>query len=309
MTCAERRRHGQAVEESVSDTVIANATDAIQIPGGNGGNDVIVLITGASGGLGEVLGRTLTEKGATVYGTMRNPDSKKHDAPFVMLPMEVTDSASVGRCIGEVLQREGRIDAVVNCVNQMFIGSAEEQTIEEVRSLYDTNVFGVMEVCKQVTPIMRKQGKGTIINMSSLGGLLAVPYMSAYTSAKFALEAFSEALYHELKPDDIDVVIMQPVAMKMDRPAAGSHLRTVENVGAGSFSHKMVSQMARDTAASKLTPEIVADKIYAVLSSKKKPLRVPMDRARPLTLIKRLAPQSVIDRMIAGLMKGANRDE
>ncbi|MCP5056508.1 MAG: SDR family NAD(P)-dependent oxidoreductase [bacterium] len=268
---------------------------------------MIVLITGASGGLGEVLGASLVGKGATVYGTMRDPGKKKEETPFVMLPMEVTDPASVERCIGEVLRREGRIDAVVNCVNQMFIGSAEEQDIEEVRSLYDSNVFGIMQICKQVAPIMRKQGKGTIVNMSSLGGLLAVPYMSAYTSAKFALEAFSEALYHELKPDNIDVVIMQPVAMKMERPATGSHLRTVANAAADSFSHKMVAQMARDTAASKLTPEMVAEKIYSVLSNQKKPLRVPMDRARPLTLVKRLAPQSVIDRLIGGLIKGANR--
>ena len=222
-----------------------------------------------------------------------------------MLPMEITDSASVAGCIAEVLEREGRIDVLINCVNQMFIGSVEEQTIEEVQSLYDTNVFGVMRVCQQVVPIMKDQGKGTIVNMSSLGGLLAVPYMSAYTSAKFALEAFSEALHHELRPHNVDVVIMQPVAMKMDRPATGAHLRVVENVAADSFSHKMVAQMARDTAASKLTPQMVADKIHSVITSKKKPLRVPMDRARPLTLIKRLAPQSVIDRMIGGLMRGA----
>lgn len=264
---------------------------------------MVVLVTGASGGLGGVLCAYLAGRGMTVYGTMRSPDDTAHDHPFPMLPMEITDSASVERCIDEVLQREGRIDVVINCVNQMFIGSTEEQAIEEVQSLYDTNVFGVMRVCKQVVPVMREQGKGTIVNMSSLGGLLAVPYMSAYTSAKFALEAFSEALYHELRPHGIDVVIMQPVAMKMDRPAAGAHLRTVEKVAVDSFSHKMISKMARDTAASKLTPKMVADKIHSVITREKKPLRVPMDRAKPLTLVTRLAPQSLIDRMIDGLIQ------
>jgi short-subunit dehydrogenase len=264
---------------------------------------MVVLVTGASGGLGRVLAETFANAGMTVYGTMRDPAGGKQDPPCTMLPMEVTDPASVERCVDEVLRREGRIDVLVNCVNQMIIGSAEEQTVEEVQSLYDTNVFGVMRVCKQVVPVMRQQGKGTIVNMSSLGGLLAVPYMSAYTSAKFALEAFSEALYHELKPLGIDVVIMQPVAMAMDRPATGAHLRIVENVTPESLSHAMVARMARDTAASKLTPEAVAAKILQVVTRDKKPLRVPMDRARVVTLLKRLAPQSVIDRLIGGLLR------
>ena len=266
---------------------------------------MIVLITGASGGFGETLGALLVEKNMTVYGTMRDPKGREGDYAFTMLAMEATDAASVENCVADVLAREGRIDVLINCVNQMFIGSAQEQTIEEVRSLYDTNVFGVMRVCQQVAPIMRDQGGGTIVNMSSLGGLLAVPYMSAYTSAKFALEAFSEALSHELRPDHVDVVIMQPVAMKMERPASGAHLRVVENAPADSFSHKMLSQMARDTVASKLTPEIVASKVFEVITRKKKPLRVPMDRAIPLTLIKRLAPQALINRMIRGLLEGA----
>ncbi|MDJ0867586.1 MAG: SDR family oxidoreductase [Myxococcota bacterium] len=266
---------------------------------------MIVLITGASGGFGAVLGATLVDAGMTVYGTMRHPESRESKHPFPMLPMEVTDAGSVEKCVNEVLQREGRIDVVVNCVNQMVIGSVEEQTVEEVRALYDTNVFGVMRVCQQVLPAMRKQGRGTIVNMSSLGGLLAVPYMSAYTSAKFALEAFSEALYHEVRTAGIDVVIMQPVAMHMDRPASGSHLRTVAGVAPDSFSHRMMSRMAKDTAASKLTPQAVAEKVRQVITSEKKPLRVPLDRAKPLTLVKRLAPQSVIDRLIGGLLRDA----
>ena len=268
---------------------------------------MVVLITGASGGLGSVLGTTLVDRGMTVYGTMRNPARLDRDLPFEMLPMEITDSDSVARCIDQVRNREGRIDVVVNCANRMFIGTVEEETVEEVRSLYDIDVFGVLRVCKAVLPVMREQGGGTIVNMSSLGGLLAVPTMSAYTSAKFALEAMSEALYHEMKPHGIDVVIMQPVAMAMDRPATGAHLEIVAGADADSSSHRMVERMARDTAASKLTPVQVADKIHAVITRKKKPLRVPMDRARAITLVKRLAPQSVLDRLMAGLLE-APRD-
>lgn len=262
---------------------------------------MIALIAGASGGFGSVLGKHLISMGMTVYGTSRNPLESNNDFP--MLEMETTDSDSVAQCIAQLIEKEGRIDVVINCVNEMFIGSVEEETVEEVMSLYNTNVFGALRVCKAVLPLFREQGGGTIINMSSLGGLLAVPYMSAYTSAKFALEAMSEALYHEVRQDGIDVVIMQPVAMYMDRPASGAHLRTVANAGPDSASHRMLAQMAKDTAASKLTPELVARRVHQVITSRKKPLRVPMDRAKQITVMKRIAPQFVIDRMLAGLVR------
>ena len=266
---------------------------------------MVVLIAGASGGFGSVLAETLVNEGMSVYGTCRNPAGVEPAPAFPLLAMEVTDDASVKAAVAELVAREGRIDVVVNCVNEMMIGTVEEQTAEEVKHLYDTNVFGAQRLARAVLPVMRRQGSGLIVSMSSLGGLLAVPTMSAYTSAKAALEAWSEALHHELRGTGIDVVIMQPVAMHMDRPATGSHLHTVKDVAEGSRSLKMVKRMAADTAASKLTPEIVARRVHRVITSAKRPLRVPMDRAVPLSIVKRLAPQTLIDRMIAGLLGDA----
>lgn len=263
---------------------------------------MIVLITGVSGGFGKVLGETLHNHNMTVYGTMRQPQGREDEFPFSVLPMQAADDNSVQSCIDTVIQKSGRIDVVINCINTMIIGSTEEQSCEEVEALYQTNVFGVLRVCKAVLPHMRQQKSGTIINMSSLGGLLAVPHMGAYTSAKFSLETLSEALYHEVRKEGIDVVIMQPVAMKMDRPASGSHLHTVKNVSDTSFSKTMLSAMARDTAASKLTPEMVAEKIYSVIIAKKKPLRVPMDKARAVGFLKRIAPQVLINKVIEKLI-------
>ena len=265
---------------------------------------MIVLITGASGGLGSVLGATLNSAGMTVYGTARKPaGGTDADSPVHMLLMDVLSTESVDECLRTVLDREGRIDVVINCVNQMIIGSIDETSPEEMRDLYDVNVFGVERICRQVLPIFREQGGGTIVNMSSLGGLLAVPYMSAYTSAKFALEAMSEALYHEVKSSEIDVVIMQPVAMHIERPATGSHLRLAKGVGPDSKSHAMLERMTKDTLASNLTPEMVSKKILQVITARKKPLRVPMDKAIALGVVKRLAPQVVIDRLISGLLR------
>lgn len=264
---------------------------------------MVVLVAGATGGFGSVLSRVLAEEGMTVYGTARSPGGQEPSGPYSMIAMDTAKEDSIAAAVREVVDREGRIDVLVNCVNEMMIGTIEEQTADEVAHLYDTNVFGALRIWQQILPVMRAQGSGLIVSMSSLGGLLAVPAMSAYTSSKFALEAMSEALHHELRGTGIDVVIMQPVAMAMDRPAAGSHLHTVANVQPGSRSLKMVERMAADTAASKLTPEKVARRVLAVIRSSRRPLRVPMARARPLSLVKRLAPQAVIDRLVDGLLR------
>jgi short-subunit dehydrogenase len=267
----------------------------------------VVLVCGASGGLGHVVAETLQARGMTVFGTMRAPGNAPQNFTFPVIAMDVTDEASVARCFDDVIDQTGRVDVVVNCVNQMILGSVEETAVEEVAALYDTNVLGAARIARAALPHMRAQGNGAIINMSSLGGVLAVPFLSAYTSAKFALEAFSEALYHEVKGDNIDVVIMQPVAMRMDRPETGDHLRAARNISPDSFTHKMLAQMAKDTAASKLTPEMVAQKIAEVVESKDRKLRYPMDRAKMLGMVKRLAPQWVVDRLIGGLVSSAAR--
>jgi short-subunit dehydrogenase len=264
---------------------------------------VIVLITGATGGLGLVLGQLLASKGLTVYGTSRQPENKS--APFVLLQLDANDPLSVKRCIAEVIDREGRLDVLINCVNELVIAATDEQDMDEVEDLFRTNVVGVMRICQAVLPHYREQGSGLIINMSSLGGILAVPYMGAYTSAKFALEAMTEALYHEVRDEGIRVVIMQPSAMRMDRPEEGAHLRTGRSVAADSFSHQIVKMMARDTVDSKLTPEQVAEKIYGVMTARHSALRVPMEKAVVLGIVKRLVPQRVVNTLIDNLMKGA----
>lgn len=264
---------------------------------------MIVLIAGASGGLGPVLGKVLTEAGMTVYGTMRDPEAHAAELPFRTIAMEIGDSASVERCVAQVVEEQGRIDVVVNCVNRLVIGSIEEQTIEDVDQVLQTNVLGALRLCKEVIPVMKRQGGGTIITMSSAAGLVAVPYMSAYCASKFAVEALSEAMYQELKRDGIDVVIMEPVAMAMDRPDTGAHLELVPGVPPSSVSHRIVTRMAKDTAASGLTPEAVSRRILKVINSRNKQLRIPMDRAKMITAIRKLAPQFVIDKMIADFVK------
>jgi len=265
-----------------------------------------VLVCGASGGLGTVLARTLQDQGMTVRGTMRDP-SKSTTPDIDMLAMDVLDEQSVIDCLATAQEAMGSVDVVINCVNEMVLGSVEETSMEELARVYDINVLGLASVSRATVPIMREQGHGLIISMSSLGGLLAVPYLSAYTSSKFALEAFSEALYHEVKADNIDVAIMQPVAMYMDRADVGDHLKVARGAPAASTTQAIVRMMAKDTRASKLTPEKVSLAIYNVIRAKNRKLRYPLDRARVLGKVKRIAPQSLINKMIDGLVRDAQK--
>lgn len=265
-----------------------------------------VLVCGASGGLGTVLARTLQDKGMVVRGTMRDP-SKSTTPDIDMLAMNVMDEQSVIDCLAAATEAMGSVDVVVNCVNEMVLGSVEETSRQELARVYDINVLGLASIAKAAVPIMRTQGHGLIISMSSLGGLLAVPYLSAYTSSKFALEAFSEALYHEVKADNIDVAIMQPVAMHMDRADVGEHLKIAADASETSTTQAIVRMMAKDTRESKLTPEKVSLAIYDVIKSKKRKLKYPLDRARVLGKVKRIAPQSLINKMIDGLVRDAQK--
>lgn len=263
-----------------------------------------VLVCGASGGLGRVLARTLMDKGMDVCGTMRDP-SKATSNDIHMLAMDVLDEHAVQACLAEARRAMGGVDVVVNCINEMVLGSVEETSMEDLDRVYAVNVQGLAAIARAAVPAMRAQGHGLIVSMSSLGGLLAVPYLSAYTSSKFALEAFSEALYHEVKPDNIDVAIMQPVAMHMDRPDVGSHLKIASGAGPRSFTRSVARLMAKDTKASKLTPQEVSLAIHKVIISRNRKLRYPLDRAKVIGKVKRIAPQSLINKLIGGMLRDA----
>ena len=127
-----------------------------------------------------------------------------------MLTCDVTDDASVAKLVDEVLTKAGRIDLLVNNAGIGLLGGAEESSIAQAHALFDVNVFGVLRVTNAVLPAMRRQGKGRIINMSSILGLIPAPYNALYASTKHAIEGYSELLDHELRAFGIRVVLVEP---------------------------------------------------------------------------------------------------
>ncbi len=169
----------------------------------------VILITGASSGLGRAMADYLFQQGYVVFGTSRYPDDREAGG-WKMLVMDVKSTSSVNNAVNRIIIETGRIDAVVNNAGFGISGPIEKVGIGDAKAQFETNVFGVMRVCQAVIPTMRKQGSGRIINISSMGGLIGLPYQGLYSASKFAIEGLSEALYKELYSFGIRVVLIEP---------------------------------------------------------------------------------------------------
>ncbi|MCA9898660.1 MAG: SDR family oxidoreductase [Ardenticatenaceae bacterium] len=168
----------------------------------------VVLITGASSGLGRACAAHLVSKGFTVFGTSRQP--AEMPAGVQPIALDVTNDVSVEQAVTAVLAKAPRIDVLVNNAGMGVAGSLEETTIEEAKRQFEVNFFGAMRLCQQIIPVMRGQGNGRIVNISSLAGTIGLPFQALYSASKFALEGLSEALRLELEPFNIQVIVVQP---------------------------------------------------------------------------------------------------
>ncbi len=168
----------------------------------------IILITGISSGFGKETARLLAEKGHTVYGTVRKNTDQTTSVNY--LTMDLTDIVSIKKAVSLILEKEGRIDVLVNNAGMHTGGPIETSPIENIKLQMDTNFMGTVNLTREVLPLMRKQGGGTIINFSSIGGLMGLPFQGYYSAAKFAIEGFSEALRMEVSQFNIKVVLINP---------------------------------------------------------------------------------------------------
>jgi len=176
----------------------------------------VALVTGASSGIGRATALLLARSGYRVFATVRSEAreaSLRADAaglPIEILRLDLVDEAGATRIVREVLGRAGRIDVLVNNAGYAKLGAVEDLPREDLRHQFEVNVFGALQLCREVIPSMRAQGSGRIVNVSSLAGKVSVPFMGAYCASKFALEALSDALRAEVKPAGIRVALVEP---------------------------------------------------------------------------------------------------
>jgi short-subunit dehydrogenase len=178
----------------------------------------VAIVTGSSSGIGYATSLLLARNRFHTYATMRNIEksadiqeiANKERLPLQVMQLDVNNDVSIRNSIEKVESENERIDVLVNNAGYGLVGTFEDLSVEEVKSQFETNFFGVIRLTQQVLPIMRKQKSGTIVNVSSGAGRIGFPAMSAYVSSKFALEGLSESMSYELEPFGIKVVIIEP---------------------------------------------------------------------------------------------------
>ena len=181
----------------------------------------VAVVTGSSSGIGFETSLLLAKNQFKTYATMRNlnktlvfDSALKEKNTLTVVQLDVNDEASVTNAIDCVLKENGRIDVLVNNAGYSIFGSSEELSLEEIKQVFETNFFGAIRVSKAVIPTMRKQGSGTIVNVSSIGGKVGLlPFFTAYHASKFALEGYTESLRQELNEFGINVILIEPGAV------------------------------------------------------------------------------------------------
>jgi NAD(P)-dependent dehydrogenase (short-subunit alcohol dehydrogenase family) len=225
----------------------------------------VVLVTGATAGIGKATAELLAAKGYRVFGTSRDPAGKTGSG-FELLQLDVSSDASVAACVKAVAEKTGgRVDALHNNAGTGIIGAAEEITPEEAMRLFQINVFGVMRMTNAVLPLMRARKAGTVINMSSSGGVAALPFAALYCATKFALEGYTEALRHELRPFNIAAVIVAPGPVST--PAGEKAMRAEKHIPEYAERRRKADTLAVEGIRKGMEPKRVAETILTVVKA------------------------------------------
>jgi NAD(P)-dependent dehydrogenase (short-subunit alcohol dehydrogenase family) len=252
----------------------------------------VVLITGASSGIGRVTAERLVAQSYRVFGGVRSPTTTPPLTGVELVPLDVRDAASVKACVDEVRSRAGRIDVLINNAGVNLVGAVEETSIGQAQALFDTNVIGVLRMIQAVLPDMRRQGSGLIVNISSILGLIPAPFMGVYASSKYAIEGLSESLDHEVRAFGIRVVLIEPhyIRTNLDASAAQAEGRIDAYAAQRQLTAAVIT---RDTNAAP-EPTLVAE---AVLRSIEGPYRMrrPIGQAALLTWLRRLLPPRLFE--------------
>lgn len=235
-----------------------------------------VLITGASSGFGKESAKLFQKNGWNVVATMRSPENGKELAQLeniLVTYLDVNDKASIVSAIQTGLDKFGGIDVLINSAGFAVMGIFETATEDQVRDQYATNVFGLMRVTKAVLPHMRKNGRGVIVNISSVAGRIGLPFASIYESSKFAVEGFSEALFFELYKLGILVKLVEPGSSDTNFSDAKEMTANSVESYQEAMNSFFTSYHQKTKLLVKAAPQAVASTIYKAATDTRRKLR------------------------------------
>ncbi len=254
------------------------------------------LVTGVTSGIGREIAQLLAERGARVFGTVRNPQSASAIPGVEIIRLDVTDDASVSEAVQSVVRKAGPIHIVVNNAGYALAGALEETSIEEARQQFETNFFGVLRVTNAVLPGLRQAGDGRIVNISSVVGFIPAPYMGIYTASKHALEGYTETLDHEVRQFGVRAALVEPAFTKSK--IHQNEKAAQVNLQAYAVHRQRMRAVVDKGIANGDEPRIVAEAVCQAVTAKSPRLRYPVGRGVLLSRLRRFAPVGVFDRAI-----------
>ncbi|HSV96481.1 MAG TPA: SDR family oxidoreductase [Spirochaetota bacterium] len=262
----------------------------------------VILVTGATRGIGFALANKLAQRGDKVYGTGRKAPVGDRSL-FIYIAMDLDDERSVKKGIDGILRENPSIDVLINNAGIGQCGPVEETTIDAAKKVFETNYWGMVRSTQAVLPHMRKAGDGLIVNVSSAAGKIALPFQAHYCASKFAVEGLTEALYHEVKPYGIRVVLVEPgdvgtsIWEQTDKSAVDKSEYRQPLV-------RFLRVKENEMGAAADSPANVATQIIRIMDSRKSPFRNPVARGAAFVLAARkLLPDGLFMKLTAGHYK------
>ena len=261
----------------------------------------VAIVTGASGGIGEASARALQAAGYRVFGTYRRPPATRSPG-IEYLACDVTNDESVKAAVAEVVSKAGRIDLLVNNAGVGLVAGAEESSLEQAKSLFDVNLFGLIRMTKAVLPTMRRKGAGRIVNISSVMGLIPAPFMALYSASKHAVEGYSESLDHEVRSSGVRVVLVEPAYTRT--AFEGNVYQADQQLDVYQSARANAEGVLRDGMKTADTPELVASTVVNASTEANPHRRYTAGRAaRQISLLRRFVPASAFDKSLRKQMR------
>ncbi len=267
-----------------------------------------VLVTGASAGLGRAIARLFQARGWNVAATMRSPEKDTELGALervALLPLDVTDEASIDAAFEAAAVRFGQIDVVVNNAGYGLTGPFETLDPAQIRRQFETNVFGLMAVCRAAIPRFRAQKAGVIVNVASMGGRITFPLYSVYHSTKWAVEGFSESLQHELRRFGIRVKLVEPGVIRTDFYTRSADAVTTDaDSPYDAYAKKVMANMTPGEQSGSSAEE-VAEVVWRAATDGSWKLRYPAGGdARQILWLRKLTPDWLYTRIVRSVVEG-----
>jgi NAD(P)-dependent dehydrogenase (short-subunit alcohol dehydrogenase family) len=266
-----------------------------------GSTKPIALVTGASAGIGNAIAHGLMTAGYEVIGTGRRTAHLPRRDGVTHLDLDVTSDASVTAAVAQVIERYGRIDLLVNNAGVGSAGAAEESSVAQVQALFDINVFGVIRMTNAVLPHMRAQGRGRIVNISSVVGFMPAPFMAPYAASKHAVEGYSESIDHEVREYGVRVLLVEPAGWTNTGFESNS-VRADTPMEIYAEQRGIADKLIGEAVRAGDDPAAVARAVVAAATDTKPKLRYTAgSRAAMVSTLRRVVPARAFDRQIRKL--------